>query len=238
MGAYSHYGVSMYDTQTGSELWSRDDLMHLLDVQFFNNDKYVLIDFPDQPVRILSSQTGVLVGKIESGTSIYVNQYAEPHLLQAYDSEKLIFLDQYFNHKHATNRDGDCISALALATNLVIYSDYNGNLCLLDDRGHVIWYKWFLNSKFTRLYCLKERGLVLGVLDSTVKLKTPCLYILDLDTGTTLDVDILDYYAYKGEFAKKGSLFVSPSGNVYDLSGQLPVLLCNLGFESYTKRTV
>lgn len=164
--SYSHKGVSLFDGETGNELWNIRDIKKVQRLAFSNDEKYVLVSNDDAPEHTyyVTVESGEIVKRMVA-SKVLGNSYGEEIVFWHQDilllSDKKIKSPTFSFLTACGTPYGIVVSPVL--ENLRMY-DYDGNrvwktrLDIIDHKNHIV--KLSYNKERDRIYACSWDGVV------------------------------------------------------------------------------
>lgn len=221
--AYNRYGICKYDITTGKPIWHRKDIKkpYCITLNIDNSEIYASID--SKPMIILNSSDGSAIGKLNATKMIYLNAYTTHNLIQKnentimYDNKKIVSPTFAFLDACPTS-SGFALSAVG--NNLMFYDYLNVRKEWEVAPGY--------QEHFVKIGYSEKYDVVNAIL---YKYNNPrnqpyhIMYGIDSKTGEILYKFGLPYESCEFGFAKKGEILICSSGEIYELSFEIPRLI-------------
>ncbi len=228
VGAYNCYGICLYSVNNGSLVWNRKDLKRVQWVDLFDGNVIVGID--EKPLHVLDLITGNTLETVRGVKAKWISFYDDFYLL-----EKVGSLNLYRNNKLVAllERTSFSVLSVAFSKDKVIVSEAGGPIsAYLLTSGDLVWRNYpDVGSHFLDLNYNDATSKAYGVLWSYEKGGPRFLCSIDLTSGTILDKLLLNEQTTETVFSRRGSLFVTSTGDIYHLDEKSPRMIKSLAWD-------
>lgn len=227
--AYSKYGVCMYDILTGKPIWHRKDIKKSYSINLNNDNSEIYVSIDSKPMVVLNSLNGSEIKKISGTEKIYFNTYTPFNIIKKnsstvmYGNKKIVsptfaFLDAY------PTVSGFALSA---ATSNLVFYDYSK-----------VEKKWEVTpgfqEHFVKIGYYEKYDVMFAILykyNDPRNLPYYILYGFNTNNGEILYKFGLPYESCEFGFAKKGAILICSSGEIYELSLDIPKLVYKFSWD-------
>lgn len=221
-GAYSIYGISVYNVPDGSVVWTRKDLKKVQWLGFDPTSGNLLAGFDSKPLHVLNSRTGETLETLRGVRQKKCNPYNDTCLV---DGTKLEIRGNA-GKPIVLQRCTFAILDGAFSPGVVYLTESGGPLRAIDcTNGALLWeYIPENGSHFPSIGYNAITKTLFGVLWPFEKGGAKTLWQFDPSTGLVISRMILEDNPVETEFAYRGSRLITSNGYIYRLEGdrQLP----------------
>lgn len=223
VGAYSRYGITMYDLNSGQVLWNNKELKKVQRLEFSLVDDTLYACFDDKPMHVINSRTGDITEKIKGIKNIWFSPYDNIYLTEG---NNLSLHNVESNKTLIINRETFAILDVKFAEDILFICESGGPLRAISiNDGRIIWQIKIEDSHFLRIGYCEETNALYAVLWPYINGGNKILYKIEKLTGNVLGKTELEQDTVETEFIKKSSFLINSNGNVYGLTGETPKIV-------------
>ncbi|MCL2368358.1 MAG: hypothetical protein FWC72_05125 [Oscillospiraceae bacterium] len=220
---YQKYGVSVYDTLTGSLIWQRTDIKRAQFVSFDPSNENLYIGSDEKPMTVIDRYTGEDIEKLRSIRKIYFDLLSLKQLrlknrtLVLCDGNKIVSPTFAFLDIQAT---GVGVALSAVGSDLLYYDYKNQKITWKiapEDEAHFI--KLAYSEKHKTLYA------VLCKYGDSRTVPYYILYGISALDGKVKFIFPLPPKSCEFDFAQESTKLICSSGEIYELSDSMADLI-------------
>jgi len=234
IAAYNRKGTCLYDVATCELIWQRKDLTHVYNVNFSLDETIIYVGMLDRSMKVVNSATGNDIKKFNQMTNIYINPYGE---------------NDYFLKKNPITKKENIVKfgTIEIQSPTFTYLDVaptdmgvavsavGNSLMLYNFEGEKVWEIVPKKGEhFKKLSYAKKLEIVHGVMykyDDPREQPFFVLYAINAANGEMVYKFDLPEESFAFGFAEQGEKLICSSGEVYQLSHDMPVLIHKFDWE-------
>ncbi len=215
VGAYTRYGLELYEVATGVLLWKRTDLKKVQHVAFSHNGNMLIVTIANRPVHLIEAITGATTEKVRGADFIWQSSDGKAQLIE----RAVLRLSLADGTTFPVERSTFAVLHAVFSKDALFLSESGGPLRAISCRNGSTM--WLLRPQpgfhFLRLGFNESQGLLFGIRWNYQNGGNRDLCGIDPASGSILHVTQLPESTTETEFASHGSVLVCSSGDIFEL---------------------
>lgn len=216
VGGYITNTITVFDIDTGKQLWQRKDLKKCGSVKILSKlDNQVFVNLERQGTHILDIHTGKTIGNLKGVEFYYENPYGNTDLLEKSTTYSLADRIQDKTIKNKSKTTFAILDVAFSKDKIVCAYSSNPLEAISTDKFENIWSTKVVGH-FLKIEYSQELDKILGIRWEYEKGSPKFLSYVDINTGK-VEKEICLGEPIEVEFLKQGSLILTSQGKLYNI---------------------